>query len=349
MHALKIVYAHETSAPAEHPIAAKERPQRSSLRVYPREERPTVQMICAAQALALYAQGWRVEDEDGEPYGVPADDGQGWTDRDVPRRPMSDGAVRDVQTIMRLGGPLAGSTVVTRSRFRLAAHEAQLEKAKREHARAVALREQRHAEHGRPSAELVEWPQPLSGCLSWYGWGVRNGYAYGTYFSSGPHAGRNSGFGRQMDTGNYAIRMASPPPLAGEWRRVTEPPVGDSILIVDDSWIDCAQHRSGRDRIWAVPICAEARAQMDNWIQLHAAVMGGEIEIQRLDLPLAGYEEWFQYERAGSEHYTDRGGDGVVAVDRSDAWGVAAQRIPWLCRDGERLLAVDPLHSYTGG
>lgn len=342
MQAMKIQHV-ETTIPTRTPSVPSPRP-RGSLRVYEQSERATPQRMVAAMALMAYSRGHRLEDDDGEALGQPAGV-DSWEDRDCPQRAArTDRDVADIRTLIRLGGDLVPSQVVASCRFRLSAHVARIEKAKRTYQHALAIRSERLRSHGEPTQEMLEWPRPLCGDLSWYGWGARTGRAYGTYGEGrGVHAGRHSGFGRQMDTGNYHIAMADPPPLAGEWRRVSEVPAGRSILIVDDRWTDCAQHRSGSTRVWAVPASPEAEDQIENWF----ALWGAGLRIERLDRPYEGGEACFDYERSGAAHYG--ADDGVPSVDEYDAWGVALARIPWICVDGVPVEGIRAMHSDTPG
>lgn len=344
MQAMKIQHVETTSIPTRTLSVPSPRP-RGSLRVYEQSERATPQRMVAAEALIAYAAGRRLEDETGEWLPMPSEDGGGWAGRDCPQRvARTEQDAADIRTLIRLGGPLVSPQVVASCRFRLSAHDARREKAKRAWARACEIRGQRLHDHGAPTVEMLEWPRPLSGHLSWYGWGARTGRAYGTYGEGrGVHAGRHSGFGRQMDTGNYNISMADPPPLAGEWRRVSEAPAGRSILIVDDKWTDCAQHRSGSTRVWAVPASPEAEDQIENWF----ALWGAGLRIERLDRPYEGGEAYFDYERSGAAHYG--ADDGVPSVDEYDAWGVALARIPWICVDGVPVKGIRAMHSATPG
>lgn len=343
MYAMKIQQVEAIHTPTHRASAPSSRP-RGSLRVYDQVERATPQRMVAAEALIAYAAGRRLEDETGEWLPMPTEDGQGWAGRDGPQRvARTEQDAADIRTLIRLGGPLVSQQVVASCRFRLSAHVARIEKAKRVHARAAEFQARRIREHGAPTREMLEWPRPLSGDLSWYGWGVRSGAAYGTVHGAGRgcHAGRQSGFGRQMDTGTYAIRMADPPPLAGEWRRVSEAPAGRSILIVDDHWTDCAQHRSGATQVWAVPASPEAEDQIDNWFALH----GAGLRVEGLQHPHEGEGVHFDYEQAGAAYYGVD--DSVPSVDAGDAWGVALARIPWLCKDGVVLEGICSLYSST--
>lgn len=297
-----------------------------SVRVYEQQGRITTQRMVAAMALVAYSRGRRLEDEDGEALRQPAGP-DSWEGRDCPHREArTERDVADIRTLIRLGADLVPSQVVASCRFRLAAHVARIEKAERTYHRALAIRSERLRSHGEPTQEMLEWPRPLRGDLFWYGWGVRSGAAYGTVHGPGRgcHAGRHSGFGRQMDTGDYGIRMADPPTLAGEWRRETTPPAGMSILIVDDQWVDCAQHVCGKTKVWMVPMDAEAWDQMNNWVQLIG------LKVEKLNVLGSDEDNAFDCAWSGAEYY----GEDVDAVDADDAWGVARARLPWLYRDG---------------
>ncbi len=308
----------------------KERP----VRVGPGAEPITPQRMIAAEGLMRWAKGWYLEDEDGNPFSMPAT-ATTWTDRDQPpsRGILSREQLADVDTLIRLGGDLLPSSIMAAVRFRRAAMEATTSRDERRRAKEEALRQHRIAERGTAEASgMLEWPRPLSGCLAYYGWGRSDGasYAAGPMMEGRsllPHAGRQSGFGRQMDTGDYAVRQCGAAPLrerlAGEWLDVDGIPAeGPSVLLIDEQWVDCAAHRSGSDRRSIIPADAAARDQWENWrlLAAHAAAHG---------VGWAGHI------------------DHPLTLDREDAWGAAAMAVPWLYLDGRPVDGVQGVHSST--
>lgn len=335
MNAVRIAPVVETStdstpAPRRRRRGRPERP----VRVGPGAEPVTPQRMVAAEGLMRWAKGWYLEDEDGNPLSMPAT-ATTWALRNQPpaRGILSRDQLADVDTLIRLGGDLLPPSIMAAVRFRRVAMEATTTRDERRRAKEEALRQRRIAERGSAEASgMLEWPRPLSGCLAYYGWGRSDGasYAAGPAMMDRhllPHAGRRSGFGRSMDTGDYTIRQCGAAPLrerlVGEWRDVDGIPTeGPAVLLIEERWVDCAAHRSGTDCRSIVPMDEDARSQWENWRQLaqHAHEHG------------CGWASHADY---------------PLALDREDAWGAAAMAVPWLYLHGKIVDGVQGAYSST--
>jgi hypothetical protein len=345
MHAIRIAHTDEAPVTTQTLTPTTRRrvrvPAERPTRAGPGAEPITRQRVIAAEGLALWAMGRRMEDEDGEGLSMPASATE-WTGRDQPpsRGTLSREELADVATLIRLGGDLLPSTVMAAVRFRAAAMAARTTVAERRLAEGLARRAARIAERGTAEASgMWEWPRPLSGCLAYYGWGRADGRSYAAgrpMAGEFPHAGRRSGFGRQMDTGSYGIRQCGADPLrerlVGEWREIAGVPTeGPAILLADRRWVDCAQHRAGHDVWSAVPVDGAALDQWENWRQL------------------AAYAAEHGFERGpgdfGRELYWSPAPEAALDID--DAWGAAALAVPWLMMDGAVVDGVQGVGSHT--
>lgn len=337
MHAVRIAHAIDTTTAtataARAHVHARGRLERP-VRVGPGAEPVTPQRMVSAEGLLRWAKGWHMEDGEGNPLPMPAT-ASTWTDRDQPpsRGVLTRTQLSDVDTLICLGGDLLPPEVMATVRFRRAAKEASTTRDERRRAKEEALRQRRIAERGSAEASgMLEWPRPLSGCLAYYGWGSSDGvsYAAGPAMKNRhllPHAGRESGFGRAMDTGDYSIRQCGSEPLlkrlVGDWREVAGiPNDGPAVLLVQRYWVNCATHRSGSTCQSIVPADEAALSQWRNWHQLtqhaHAHGVG----------------------RACRE-------DDDLMLDEGDAWGAAAMAVPWLYLDGKQVEGVHAVHSST--
>lgn len=334
MNAVRIAHAVETSTATPAPRRRRQRRPERPARVGPGAEPVTPQRMAAAEGLMCWAKGWYMEDEGGNPLSMPAT-ATTWTDRDQPpsRGILSREQLADVDTLIRLGGDLLPPEVMATVRFRRAAKEASTTRAERRAAKEEAIRQQRIADRGTAEASgMLEWPRPLSGCLAYYGWGRSDGasYAAGPAMKDRhllPHAGRQSGFGRSMDTGDYSIRQCGSEPLrerlVGDWREVDGIPAeGPAVLLIEKRWVDCAAHRSGTTCRSIVPMDEAALSQWGNWHQLA------------------------QHAHAHGVGWAVREDDDLM-LDQEDAWGAAAMAVPWLYLDGKIVDGVHGVHSST--
>ena len=147
-----------------------------------------------------YSRGHRLEDDDGEALGQPAGV-DSWEDRDCPQRAArTDRDVADIRTLIRLGGDLVPSQVVASCRFRLSAHVARIEKAKR----TTSTRSRSEASGCARMASRRRrcWSGRVPCAVtSWYGWGLALG-------------GPTARMGRAA-----AFMPAAIPASAGRWTR----------------------------------------------------------------------------------------------------------------------------------